>query len=193
MTLDKDGFPATDTPEDNTPAAEALEAEPVPEDEAPLSITVDDGLKRIPIHNKLKQKIGEFRFRPSDFEIVTRFNSMADRWNEVTDALDDMIDGEDGSADLNDPRTIAALEAAKKKLFSLCDYAFGEGASEAFFSVLNPFAPIDGNLYCENVFTAVGDFLSRYFQRETRKLNSRVAKYMPTTRDHLRKGGRRRN
>lgn len=186
----------SELPETGTADAESAapaEAESLTDEEAPeipLSITVDDGLRRIPINNKMGEKIGEFRFRPGDFEIVTRFNRMAERWDEVTEALDGVRDGEDGTVDLTDPEVIAAMDKAKKKLFELCDYAFGGGASEAFFGVVNPFSPIDGNLYCENVFAAAGDFLSRYFQRETRKINSRVKAYLPQ--DHKRKGGKRR-
>lgn len=171
-------------------AAAPTEPETAPDEadeaEIPLSITVDDGLKRIPIQNKLGEEIGVFAFRPTDVDIVSRFNHMVEHWNEVTDALDGVEDSPDGNVDLSDPKVMAAMETAKAKLFELCDYAFGGAASKAFFGAINPFSPIDGKLYCENVVTAVGAFISRYFKRETLKINNRVKKYLPQ--DHLRKG-----
>lgn len=169
--------------------AEAMKTVPE-EDGIPLRITVDDGVKRVPIQNKLGDVIGEFVFRPTDVEIVSRFNYMVEHWGEVTDALDRMEDTRDGTIDLTDPDVAAAMRDAKERLFRLCDYAFGGNASEAFFGSMNPFSPIDGTFYCENVLMAVGEFISRYFERETFKINSRMKKYLPT--DYLKKGGKRR-
>lgn len=185
------GRPETEEVSD-AESVEETEAAPDETDEAeiPLSITVDDGLKRIPIQNKLGEEIGVFAFRPTDVDIVSRFNRMVERWSEITDALDSIEDSPDGVVDLNDPGVMAAMETAKKKLFELCDYAFGGAASKAFFGAMNPFSPIDGKLYCENVVTAVGAFISSYFKRETLQLNRRVKKYLPA--DHLRKGGKKR-
>lgn len=185
----------TETPEaeevSDAETAAPMDAETAPdEEEIPLSITVDDGLKRIPIQNKLGEEIGVFAFRPTDVDIVARFNYMVEHWDEVTKALDGVEETPDGIVDLNDPKVMAAMEAAKAKLFELCDYTLGGAASKAFFGSMNPFSPIDGNLYCYNVLTAVGAFISRYFKRETLQLNRRVTKYLPT--DHLRKGGKKR-
>ena len=154
----------------------------------PLSISVDDGLRLVPINNKLGQQIGVFAFRPTDVGIIARFNEMARRWDdEVRKPLDALGD----APDVTDPEVEAALQKAKERLFALCDYAFGGNMSEAFFGSMNPFSPVDGGIYCENVLSAVSDFLAAQFDRETAKINKRVEKYLP--KDHLKKGGRRRN
>ena len=166
---------------------EAPEAEPVPaENELPLSITVDDGLRMIPVNNKHGQQIGVFAFRPTDFDIITRFNELAQRWgDEVAKPLEALGD----SPDMDDPKVTAALQKAKENLFKLCDYAFGGNMSEAFFGSMNPLSPVDGGLYCENALNAVIGFLEKQFNREMTKISGRVKKYMPP-RDHLKKGGR---
>ena len=167
---------------------EAPEAEPVPaENELPLSITVDDGLRMIPVNNKHGQQIGVFAFRPTDFDIITRFNDLTRRWgDEVAKPLEALGD----SPDMDDPKVTAALQKAKENLFKLCDYAFGGNMSEAFFGSMNPLSPVDGGLYCENALNAVIGFLEKQFNREMTKISGRVKKYLPQ--DHLRKGGKRR-
>ena len=175
-------------PQDAAEDTEAPEAKAVPEEsEFSLSITVDDGLRMIPVRNKMGQQIGVFAFRPTDVDMISRFNEMARRWDdEVTKPLKALGDAPDVTA----PEVEAALQKVKGKLFALCDYAFGGNMSEAFFGSMNPFSPVDGGLYCENAMDAVGAFLSEQFDRETAKIHKRVEKYLP--KDHLRKGGKRR-
>lgn len=159
-------------------------------EELSFSVTVDDGLKRVPIRNKYGQEIGVFFFRPTDLGMVDRFNEAALRFNEVAQLLDSLPEDGQGRVDMENPETTQTLRTAKEKLFALCDYAFGAKMSEAFFGSMDPFSPVNGNLYCMNVLTALGDFIGAQFKRETEKLNSRVKKYLPE--DHLAKGGKRR-
>ena len=177
-------------PQDAAADTEEPETKAVPEErELSLSITVDDGLRLIPVNNKMGQQIGVFAFRPTDVDMISRFNEMARRWDdEVTKPLEALGD----APDVTVPEVEAALQKVKEKLFTLCDYAFGGNMSEAFFGSMNPFSPVDGGLYCENAMEAVGAFLSKQFDTETAKIHKRVAKYKPT-RDHLRKGGKRRS
>ena len=72
-----------------------------------------------------------------------------------------------------DPAAVQALEEAKQRLFTLCDYLFGGNLSEAFFGSMHPFSPVNGAFYCENVITSVGNFISKQFDRETVKINNR--------------------
>ena len=179
-------FPQGAAEDTEEPKTEAIPEE----DELSLSITVDDGLRMIPVKNKLGQQIGVFAFRPTDFDMISRFNEMTRRWDdEVTKPLEALGD----MPDITAPEVEAEMRKIKEKLFKLCDYAFGGNMSEAFFGSMNPFSPVDGGLYCENAMEAVGAFLSEQFDRETAKIHKRVAKYMPTTRDHLKKGGKRRS
>ena len=172
-------------------AAEDAEAPETVSEESGLSlgITVDDGLRMIPVNNKMGQQIGVFAFRPTDFDMISRFNELTRRWDdEVAKPLSVLGD----APDVTDPEVEAALQKAKERLFALCDYAFGGNMSEAFFGSMNPFSPVDGGLYCENALNAVSEFLTKQFNRETAKISGRVKKYTPP-RDHLGKGGKRRS
>lgn len=170
--------PPADMPEVPETAPAVTEAESGGMDS--LCITVDDGSQRIPIRNKQGQEIGAFFFRPTDIGIVDRFNNIAERFNEVTEPLEAIQLKQDGTVDVNDPAAVQALEEAKQRLFTLCDYLFGGNLSEAFFGSMHPFSPVNGAFYCENVITSVGNFISKQFDRETVKINKRMEKYMPS-------------
>ena len=43
----------------------------------PMEIIVDDGSVTVPIKNQDGELVGEFRFRPTDFNIVNRYNKVA--------------------------------------------------------------------------------------------------------------------
>ena len=47
-----------------------------------LSIVVDDGTVVVPINNTLGEQVGMFRFRPTDFNIVKRYNQIAEDFDD---------------------------------------------------------------------------------------------------------------
>lgn len=143
-----------------------------------LSITVDDGTRRVPILNESGDEIGFFKFRPTDLGIIERYNAMVGRFDEVTKPLEDVSITPDGTAeDESDEQAVKALAEAKRRLFALCDEMFGGNMSEAFFGSMHPFSPVNGNFYCENAVEAVGKFISAQFDTETVKINKRMQKY----------------
>ena len=158
------GFPISEKPAAENPA-------PV------LSITVDDGKRRIPVLNTQGEEIGYFMFRPTDVGIVERYNRMASRFDEVTKPLENVSINADGTADNNDEQAAVALQEAKKRLFALCDEMFDGNMSEAFFGSMHPFSPVDGAFYCEIAIEAVGKFISAQLDTETVKINKRIRKY----------------
>ena len=79
---------------------------------------------------------------------------------------------------------IALQYAYKHKLF-------GGNMSEAFFGKMHPFSPINGHFYCENALSAVGAYISRQFDREVKKVNSRVERYTHGYRTGKHKGGKK--
>ena len=178
----------TETATEEESAGESAAADEDAETE--LAITVDDGLKRVPIKNKLGAEIGVFFFRPTDFGMVDRFDYLVGHFGEVRELLDRIPEDEDGNVNMEDPRAMEILQNARNRLFELCDYAFGGNMSEAFFGAMDPFSPVGGSLYCENAIMSVGAFIGKQFDRETAKIARRAEKYLPQ--DHLKKGGKRR-
>ena len=142
-----------------------------------FEIVVDDGRRKIPIRNKLGEEVGIFVFQPTDVGIIERYNDLVTKLPEITAPLEHVNINPDGTANSDSPAEVEALREATKRLFEACDYMLGGNASEAFFGQVNPFSPVDGNFYCENVLNKIGEFISQQHDRETKKIAKRIAKY----------------
>ena len=128
-------------------------------------LVIDDGSKRVPIRNLEGEEIGVFRFRPTDFGIVKRYNETVARLSEIVEPLENDDSDE-------------AFEKAKKALYEACDYIFGGNMSEAFFGRVSPFSPVNGRFYCEQALEVVGDYIGKQFDAEVKKIRKRVSKYV---------------
>ena len=148
---------------------------------AALSITVDDGRVAVPINNTNGERVGTFYFNPTDIGIVERFRDASDGFDNVVEPLNSLPD------DADDDTQMAALKEAERRLYDMCNTLFGGNFAEAFFGSVNPFSPIDGKFYCENALNAVSEFISRQFDKETAKVNTRVEKY---TQDYQKRTGK---
>lgn len=140
-----------------------------------LEITVDDGSITVPIKNTEGELIGQFKFRPTDFNIVKRYNKVAAGFEDVVKPLIDANIDVNGEGE--DEESVKILFEAENKLFDLVDYMFDGNMAEAFFGKMNPFSPVGGKFYCENALNAVGQFISRQFDTEIKKISDRVNKY----------------
>ena len=143
--------------------------------EEPMEIVVDDGSITVPIKNNNGEKIGEFKFRPTDFNIVSRYNEVADKFADVVKPLVDANIGVNGEGE--DEESIKVLNEVEQRLFDLVDYMFDGNMAEAFFGKMHAFSPVGGKFYCENALNAVGQFISRKFDTEIKQISARVNKY----------------
>lgn len=140
-------------------------------------IVVDDGSERVPIQNRQGDEIGVFYFRPTDMGIIERYNKFAENFNKVTEPLENIDIKNDGTVDNADAEAVEAMSEAQQRLYAACDELFGGNMSEAFFGKMHPFSPVNGHFYCENAISAVGDYISKVFNKEVKKVQTRVAKY----------------
>lgn len=150
-------------------------------------IVVDDGSVTEYIRNKRGEVIGEFTFHPSDLGIIDRYNKAVSDFDKITEPLEQVNVNSDGTADGDD---MEALREAEKRLYDACDYIFGGNMSEAFFGKMHPFSPVNGRFYCENAIEALGQYISRRFDREVDKVNKRVTKYTGNYQPHGYKTGK---
>ena len=138
-------------------------------------ITVDDGSVKESIRNKFGEVIGEFTFRPTDIDMLERYNDVVDDFEEIIAPLEQVGINPDGSATkLTDEKDIEILKTAKQALFEKVDYIFNGNAAEAFFGQMNPFSIVGGRFYCENVLYALGKYIGNAFDREVKNVNSRM-------------------
>lgn len=140
-----------------------------------FELVVDDGTRRIPIKNTMGDEVGVFYFRPTDIGILKRYREVSETFAEVVKPLESVNITSDGTSTDDDGNE--ALEKAKGLLYEKIDYLFDSKCSEAFFGSMNPFSPVNGNFYCENVLNAVAGFISKQFDTEVKKINKRVGKY----------------
>lgn len=144
-----------------------------------LSITVDDGSRRVPILNTDGEEIGAFTFHPTDLGIIERFNSMADRFDAITEPLTALDGPEGANIDLTDPALAEALKEAEGRLYAAVNDLFGgDNAAAAFFGKMHPFSPVGGDFYCAQVLQRVGEFIGAQFDVETKAMSKKARKYL---------------
>lgn len=127
-------------------------------------IIVDDGSKLYTIKNKRGKFLGKFEFRPSDTNIVNRYEEVLNFYN---------------SYKMPENPTDEDMKKAETEIVQKISYLIGEDADEAFFSILGPFSPLEsGELFVENVLNAISKVIEREMQLRTKKVQKRMNKYV---------------
>lgn len=126
-------------------------------------IIIDDGSKVYNIKNKRGEILGKFTFRPSDTNIVNRYEEVVDFFNSFK------IPEE----------TDQAIKVAEKEMTEKMSYLIGGDAGEAFFSIMGPFSALaSGELFVENVLGAVANVIERELSVRTKRVQRRMNKYV---------------
>ena len=126
-------------------------------------IIIDDGSKVYNIKNKRGEILGKFTFRPSDTNIVNRYEEVVDFFNSFKIPED----------------TDQAIKVAEKEMKDKMSYLIGGGAGEAFFSIMGPFSALaSGELFVENVLGAVANVIERELSVRTKRVQRRMNKYV---------------
>lgn len=154
-------------------------------------IVVDDGSVKVPIRNRQGDEIGVFYFRPTDIGIIERYNKVVGDFDSITAPLESVNINPDGTVDEKNEAEQAAMKEAEQRLYDACNYLFDGNFAEAFFGKMHPFSPINGHFYCENALGAVGKYISAQFDREVKKVNSRVERYTHGYRTGKHKDGKK--
>ena len=154
-------------------------------------IVVDDGGVEVPIRNKRGDEIGVFYFNPTDIGIIDRYNKVAADFENIVAPLENVNINPDGKAEEKDEAEQAALKEAVQRLYDACNYLFGGDFAAAFFGKVHPFSPVNGHFYCENALGAVGKYISAQFDREVKKVNTRVERYTHGYRTGKHKDGKK--
>ena len=126
-------------------------------------IVIDDGSKVYNIKNKQGKLLGRFEFRPSDTNIVKRYEEVVDFFNNFTVPED----------------TEQAIQTAEKEMTDKMSYLIGGDAGEAFFTIMGPFSALaSGELFIENVLSAIAKVIEKELSVRTKKVQSRMNKYV---------------
>lgn len=126
-------------------------------------IIIDDGSKVYDIKNKRGEILGKFTFRPSDTNIVNRYEEVVEFFNSFKMPED----------------TEQVIKVAEKEMTEKMSYLIGGDAGEAFFSIMGPFSALaSGELFVENVLNAVANVIERELSVRTKKVQRRMNKYV---------------
>ena len=126
-------------------------------------IVIDDGSKVYNIKNKQGKMLGRFEFRPSDTNIVKRYEEVVDFFNNFTVPED----------------TDQAIQTAEKEMTDKMSYLIGGDAGEAFFTIMGPFSALaSGELFIENVLSAIAKVIEKEMSVRTKKVQRRMNKYV---------------
>lgn len=126
-------------------------------------IVIDDGSKVYNIKNKQGKMLGRFEFRPSDTNIVKRYEEVVDFFNNFTVPED----------------TDQAMKIAEKEITEKMSYLIGGDAEESFFSIMGPFSALaSGELFVENVLQSVRTVIEREMNVRMKKIQRRMNKYV---------------
>lgn len=126
-------------------------------------IIIDDGSKVYNIKNKQGKMLGRFEFRPSDTNIVKRYEEVVDFFNNFTVPED----------------TDQAIQTAEKEMMDKMSYLIGGDAGEAFFTIMGPFSALaSGELFIENVLSAIAKVIEKELSVRIKKVQRRMNKYV---------------
>ena len=139
-------------------------------------IVIDDGRIDVPIKNQFGEQTGLFRFNPTDLQMVNRYNEASSKFAEIVKPLVDLDISPDGTAETES--AMAALNEAEDRLIELFDYVLDSDSREAFFKKTHAFTPTDGTFYCGKVFDAIGAFIAKKFDAETKRVDLRLQKHV---------------
>ena len=104
------------------------------------TIVIDDGSKEYNIQNQHGETLAVFRFRPSDTNIISRFE-------EVQKFFENFSTEENES-----------VKECEQRVIERIDYLVGADTGSTFFSVLGPFSPMNnGKLFVEVCMDALRD------------------------------------
>lgn len=126
-------------------------------------IIIDDGSKVYNIKNRQGKLLGKFEFRPSDTNIVKRYEEVVDFFNSFSLPED----------------TDQAMQTAEKEMTDKMSYLTGGDAGDAFFSIMGPFSALaTGELFVENVLKAISKVIEKELSVRTQKVQRRMNKYV---------------
>ena len=126
------------------------------------ALIIEDGSKTYRIENKSGKVLAEFTFRPSDTNIITRYEEVKSFFGKLDEA--------DENADIKE---------YEQKFIDQMDYLVNADTGNTFFSIMGPFSPMpDGSLFCEICLNAVVDVINSEMDTRLEKTKRHVNKYL---------------
>jgi hypothetical protein len=126
------------------------------------TLSIDTGAMIIDIEDTGGDIIGQFRFNPNDFDIVRRYEYVAEELRKIVIPED---------ATTND------LFTATDKIKELFDYLLNYKVSDSIFKKCNPLTlTANGDFYAENVLTGITNLIEKTMDTRLKAKRAKIAK-----------------
>lgn len=126
-------------------------------------IIIDDISKVYNIKNKRGKLLGKFEFRPSDTNIVKRYEEVVDYFNNFKLPED----------------SDEAIKTAEKEIIDKISYLINADAQDTFFNIAGPFSPLEsGEMFVEQVLHAISRVIEKELSVRTKRVQRRMNKYV---------------
>jgi len=139
-------------------------------------ITIDDGTREYELCNQYGTVIAKLHFRPADFSLAERFNSMRDEFAAAVRPLEHISINEDGTA--AEDEGIKALHDADIALRASLNRLLDTEDADEIFKTRNPFSVVGGKFFAERVIDALGQIITEAIDEETKASAERMSKYI---------------
>ena len=126
-----------------------------------LTLHVDTGAQIINIDDK-GETIGQFRFNPTDLDIVKRYEKVVEKMSAIT------------LPEKPDEKDILSVSDEIKDSF---DYLLNYKVSDGIFAKCNPLTPItNGDFYFENVMEGIANLIEKTMNQRIEKKRTKIQK-----------------
>lgn len=126
-----------------------------------LTLHVDTGAQIINIDDK-GEIIGQFRFNPTDLDIVKRYEKVVEKMSAIT------------LPEEPDEKDILAVSDEIKDSF---DYLLNYKVYDGIFAKCNPLTPItNGDFYFENVMEGIANLIEKTMNQRIEKKRAKIQK-----------------
>lgn len=123
-------------------------------------IVIDDGSKVYNIKNRQGKILSQFSFRPTDTNIVDRYEEVQKFFNEFS------------FSEEMDRKEVENIVTDKM------NYLVGSEMGDTFFTIMGPFSPMpDGRIFLEVCLESVLGVIEKEMNVRIQKSQSRVSKY----------------
>lgn len=133
-----------------------------------LTLKIDTGAVTVDVENENGKKIGEFEFVPTDTDIVNRYGSVVEFFNNVS------FNENEGNEEI--------VKKFSSQIRDQFDYLFNYPVSDSIFSRCGPLTPVqNGDFFFEVVLDGIRGIVEKVtnerVEKKMKKIRKATAKY----------------
>ena len=132
-----------------------------------MILKVNTGAVNVELHDEDGEKLGAFKFNPTDTGILTRYESVVDFFNSF-----------EFEKDLNAEETAEKVKEIDRKIAEQFDFLFGYKVADGIFSRCGACTVTDnGDMYFETVLESIAGLIESTMKQRVQKKMRKIKKY----------------